>query len=222
MSIALQIPDKKRLLPTVGIGVLVILHCVGIVGMHIESLQPLFRSLTPVNLLVSAGVVLAFHKDWNLKFLLASLGVFAFGYGIEVLGVHSGLIFGSYSYGSTLGWKVAEVPVLMGLNWWILIYALAKILQRFSWPLVIKAIVGALGMVCLDLFMEPVAVRYDFWQWVGNHIPVQNYLAWGVASFLLFLAVLKPLEGNKNPVAGALFVIQFCFFAGFALVGLFT
>ena len=36
-----------------------------------------------------------------------------------------------------------------------------------------------------DWIMEPVAMKLDYWQWVGQIIPFQNYRAW----FLIGLAV---------------------------------
>ena len=39
-------------------------------------------------------------------------------------------------------------------------------------------------MVCFDLFMEPAAGILDYWTWVGNRIPLQNYLAWFGLSFV--------------------------------------
>lgn len=222
MRMALDIPKRKQLSHGIGIGVLVILHIVGIVGLHLDNWEPLFRTLTPVNLIVSTAVVLAFHREWNLGFVLALAGTFAFGFGLEVLGVKTGWIFGEYQYGATLGVKVAEVPLTMGLNWLVPVYGIAKILERFDWHLVVKAAVGAVMMVALDLFIEPTAIQLDFWQWAGNTIPIQNYLAWLVASFLLLMVVIKPMEGKKNPVGAGLYLIQFCFFAGFGLVRLLT
>jgi putative membrane protein len=36
---------------------------------------------------------------------------------LEVVGVKTGLIFGEYKYGSTLGIKLFEVPLIIGFNW---------------------------------------------------------------------------------------------------------
>ena len=43
------------------------------------------------------------------------------GFGVEVIGVETGLLFGDYEYGSGLGPKVLKVPMLMGVLWWILL-----------------------------------------------------------------------------------------------------
>ena len=71
--------------------VLVTLHIVGAAGValgHANLLLP----LTPLNLVVCAGVVMAFTGDespwrWSLTML--------FGFGVEVLGVATGLLFGN-------------------------------------------------------------------------------------------------------------------------------
>lgn len=217
MELSLPIPNRKPW-SVLGVLILAILHTVGLVGMHFEVLEPLFKMLTPVNLMLSSVIVLLYHKEWNARFFLLFFVVFAFGWTIEWVGVHSGVLFGEYEYGSTLGWKIDQIPLLMGLNWWILIYSISKMLQGPDFANWLKALLGAALMVFLDLFMEPVAVRYDFWTWYGETVPLQNYITWFVASFLLFLWVIPRIGKSRNPVASGLYWTQLLFFAGFALV----
>ena len=42
----------------------------------------------------------------------------------------------------------------------------------------------ALLMVGFDLLLEPAAVKLNYWVWVKDYIPVQNYLAWFGLSFV--------------------------------------
>jgi putative membrane protein len=40
-----------------------------------------------------------------------------------MLGVHTGILFGNYKYGNALGLKLNDVPILIGINWFIVVYA---------------------------------------------------------------------------------------------------
>ena len=94
-------------------GVIVILHLVGSAAMlmgHAETLLP----LTPINLTVNAAIVMAFSthdSSWRWAFTMF------LGFAVEVIGVATGLLFGDYSYGTGLGPKVLDVPLLMGVLW---------------------------------------------------------------------------------------------------------
>ncbi|MBK9792799.1 MAG: carotenoid biosynthesis protein [Sphingobacteriales bacterium] len=68
-------------------------------------------------------------------------------------------------------------------------------------------------MTLLDVFIEPVAIRLDFWQWQNNVIPFQNYVAWYLISFLLFLFFRRVNGAIQNRIAIIVLAIQFLFFA---------
>ena len=56
---------------------------------------------------------------------------------LEIIGVKTGLIFGEYIYGNTLGFKVAEVPLIIGFNWLFVILGGIGIGKKIS-EMVIK------------------------------------------------------------------------------------
>jgi uncharacterized membrane protein len=105
-------------------------------------------------------------------------------FGLEVLGVKTGLVFGAYSYGATLGPQLFEVPVIIGLNWSIIVFGIAETLRmkRFS---LLAALIGVpVGAVLFDIALEPVAMSVlDYWTWTGGPVPLQNYIAWALISF---------------------------------------
>jgi len=70
------------------------------------------------------------------------------GFGVEVLGVKTELIFGSYHYGESLGYKWLSVPLLIGVNWCMLLYCTSQ-LSKFK-NFIINALFGAALMVVLD------------------------------------------------------------------------
>lgn len=67
-------------------------------------------------------------------------------------------------------------------------------------------------MTTYDFFMEPVAMRYDFWQWKNGIIPLKNYIAWFVISFGMHLLVNSNVKPAKNRMASAMYLIQLGFF----------
>lgn len=187
-------------------------YLAGIVGLQLSFTSSLFQALTPFNLLLSAAILFYFHKDWNRSFLLFSLLCFLAGYFVEVAGVATGAIFGEYSYGPTLGFQLWNVPLIIGLNWLMLIYSTGIIAAPLKMPLAFKAAIASSLMIVLDFFIEPVAITFKFWEWEQGFIPVQNYIAWFITSYLLHLMFyLLPFE-KKNPAAKILYLLQLIFF----------
>jgi putative membrane protein len=175
-------------------------------------------SLTPLNLAVS-GFLLYYHQHSQSRIFYFFL-IFAslFGFFVEVIGVHTGFIFGNYWYGKTLGIKVLEVPLLIGINWATLVIASASIATQIIGKskefikIVIKAGIGAAIMTSLDFLIEPIAIYLDFWQWKNNTIPLQNYIAWFITAFILHFIYQKTNIEKHNYLAMVLLVSQILFF----------
>lgn len=198
------------------VAAVLVLHLVGLVALA-TPLAPWVLPLTPLNLVLTALAMIVFseldRRTVALALLLGTLGYF-----VEVLGVHTGRVFGTYAYGDVLGLKVANVPLLIGLNWSMLVFALGVPLARLQWPVWLKVLTGSTAMVALDVLIEPVAMHLGFWNWEGGVIPVQNYVAWGAVSAVFFaLYFLVPVR-RENPVAQSVIAAQVLFFAGLNLV----
>lgn len=198
--------------------ILIVIHFVGVIGLTLPFLRPFFLQLTPITLLISAAFLIYLHEDWNKAFIAFLLLAFAFGYGIEVVGVATGAIFGEYSYSDALGPKVADTPLMIGVNWLFLIYATGTIVSAFAWPIVMKALGGAVLMLLLDFALEPVAISLNFWSWPGDTVPLLNYIAWFLISFLLLMAFyfLPFKKGNK--LALFLYLLQLSFFIALSII----
>lgn len=193
--------------------VLVIIYLVGIGGI-ISNISPYFIFLTPLNLLLSLFMVLCFHRAWNRSSVLFLVLAFVIGFGIEILGVNTGLIFGDYQYGPVLGWKLWGTPLMIGVNWIMLTYCTGMTMNRV-FPRashLYKSLLGAAAMTFLDFWIEPVAIHYDFWNWSGNGIPIQNYVAWFVIAFFILEIFFQLVEKLTNKVAEVLLILQFVFF----------
>lgn len=188
------------------------MYVAGIIGLNIPQTAQFFRFLTPFNLLASCGILLYFHKEWNRNFLIFSTLTFLIGFFVEVIGVKTGMIFGEYQYETTLGFKVFEVPPVIGVNWLLLVYCVGSSFCRVSKPIYFKVLYGALLMTMFDFLAEPIAIRLDMWSWKNALPPLQNYIGWFITSAVL-LTLFHSLKFRKdNPIALWLLVLQICFF----------
>jgi uncharacterized membrane protein len=191
--------------------VVVVFHLVGLAGMMISEARPIFQLLTPFHLLVCTVLLLSVHKDWNLNFILFLVLSFTLGFLSEVLGVKTGFPFGNYHYSEVLGFQLWEVPVIIGVNWFLLVYLTGSILQG-KVPYYWAALIAAILMVIIDVLIEPVAIKLNFWQWEEAKIPLSNYLGWfGVALILHYL--YHRLKFHKeNPLNWVLLMSLILFF----------
>ena len=195
----------------INIAVFVILHTVGIIGLS-SQWKALFVQLTPVNLMICAVLIWNKHQNWKSQQMLILLLCFLAGYVVEVLGVHSGVIFGEYSYGEGFGPKLFSVPPLIGLNWALLIYASATLVNRFLQNYWLRVVLSAILMTALDFLIEPVAIQVGFWTWEGGNIPLQNFAAWFVISLLLQSLWQRVYHEGANRSAIGFFWVQVAFF----------
>jgi putative membrane protein len=134
------------------------------------------------------------------------------GFFVEVAGVLTGVVFGEYSYGSALGFKIMGTPPLIGLNWLMLIYAVYLIMNKVQINTILKILLGSTLMVVYDIIMEPVAINLDMWSWGGITIPIQNYIAWFVISAVMLSIFYITKLKYRNKVAPSLFFVQMAFF----------
>ncbi len=207
----------------------VLFHTIGLVGLLYFD-KTFFLAATPFNLLLSFALLIWTQREKNIYFFLFLITCFAIGIAVEIIGINTGILFGDYAYGNVLGPKVQNVPVLIGVNWFIIIYCsgisihtlLMKAINRIAadtgkTPMALKALSvivdGATLAVFFDWLMEPVAVKLGYWTWNGDgSIPMFNYICWFVVSLLL-LTVFHFAKFNKqNKFAVNLLLIQLMFF----------
>jgi bisanhydrobacterioruberin hydratase len=193
------------------IQLLIIMHVVGIIGL-LSPLQEYFRLLTPFNLLVSAFLLWLNHHDRSRSFLIFAGSVIVLGFLVEVIGVQTGVIFGSYSYGATLGPKLLGVPIILGLNWLLIIYSIGVLTGTIVMPSWLRIFLGATLAVFIDMVIEPVAISYDFWSWDGGDVPYRNYLGWFVTSVIMLTLFRAFKVKAENKVALPYYFIQLFFF----------
>lgn len=207
----------------------VFFHSIGLVGLFFFD-KDFFLAATPVNLLLSFALLIWTQREKNIFFYLFLLACFTVGISVEIIGTNSGMLFGNYTYGNVLGFKIKNVPVLIGINWFIIIYCsgisihtlLMKAINRVAAhtqkpPTVLKAISvivdGATLAVFFDWLMEPVAVKLGYWVWNGDgSIPLFNYICWFIVSLLLLVVFHFAKFSKQNKFAVNLLLIQLMFF----------
>lgn len=209
--------------------VAILFHTIGLVGLLYFD-KVFFLAATPFNLLLSFGLLVWTQREKNISFFLFMVICFAVGISVEIIGINTGILFGDYTYGDVLGFKIRNVPVLIGVNWFIIIYCcgisihtlLMKAINRIAadtgkTPMTLKALSvivdGATLAVFFDWLMEPVAVKLGYWVWNGEgSIPIFNYICWFVISLLLLTAFHFIKFNKQNKFAVNLLLIQLMFF----------
>ena len=196
---------------------LVILNIAGAIGLSNEFLSNLFLSLVPYNLILTfllCFVYVSFKKYYIPIFLIVFTGFF-----IEVIGVKTGILFGIYTYGDTLGFKILEVPVVIGLNWLVLCLSIFSLFSVIFKNKFLLLIFSSISMVLLDFIIEPVAIEYSFWSWSDNSVPIQNYIMWFVVSLVMNYILLK-YRINVHYKLGLYLVLSQLFFFLYLLMSI--
>lgn len=205
----------------ISLGLLSIFFSVGVLGHSLPQTFDLMILLTPWVLFISAGLVLYISLAQDSvrgpikPHLLWIVICYFITFALEALGVATGLVFGSYTYGSTLGLQLFDTPLVIGLNWVIVILGITIAVKRvFNHPLLVSISVGILAVI-FDIILEPLAIdpRMDYWAWEGGDVPLHNYIAWFVISFVFALAYgLKVKSPIKSWILPGYWIIQTIFF----------
>ena len=191
--------------------VLVIFHTVGLIGMLFFD-RSSFIKLTWLNLLISTIIAFISYKKKIVRLIIPFFLVAFVTFFAEFIGVKTGLLFGDYKSGYVLGLKLFKVPLLIGFLWLTLSLGAKSIAQRFtSLPSQIAYVLAALLMVFVDFLIEPVAIKFGYWIWEHDSVPIFNYVCWFLLAYVnqLFLSKIN----NRNDVLEALFLINVLFFS---------
>jgi len=194
------------------IGIVILFHLVGSVGLALPTTKSYFLGLSPYNLLLSFIIVLASSQFKTFRFYVFILFVFLTGYFVEWIGVHTHYLFGNYEYGANLGFKIFDIPPIIGLNWVVLILVSHSISLKILNHKIFTPIIASLLMVGLDFLIEPVAIKSDYWSWANNHIPLYNYVCWFIISLVIHIVYQKNKLTEQNSVYNCLYIVLVVFF----------
>jgi putative membrane protein len=193
---------------------LILFFAVGVAGTMIPVTSELFRRLFPLALLLSMAALMIFTEPSPSPALLGTLAAIAIaGFLIEVIGVKSGIIFGNYSYGSSLGPKLFNTPLIIGINWAMLVFAAHSITGRLEIRPVIRILLAAILMVLYDVLLELITSDLGMWYWENGLIPLQNFIGWFAVSviFLTAFSYVKPVY--RSNIAWLILTCHALFFA---------
>ena len=140
-------------------------------------------------LMAAAATIAACPREWR-----AFLAAACIGFGIEVLGVKSGIPFGQYRYSEVLAPSIFGVPVAIAGAWLVLIV----FVRQMQTPLRLAAV----WMAAIDLIIEPLASgRLNFWFWRGlgvwYGVPYINFIGWYLVSVVILYVAGKPAPRNS-------------------------
>ncbi len=193
--------------------VLCIYYAVGIVLLLRSGENNELIELTPFTISFTTFILLLNHESWSRKIVTSLVVITLLGLGIEIIGVNFGVPFGEYGYSHILGVKWWDTPIIMGINWLMLVYSGVLTVHQFISNPWIKAFISGLLLVSLDLLIEPVAIKWNMWSWLKPEVPIENFITWGCAAILFSLILSFNIgKETKNKMATPVILLQFLFF----------
>ncbi|HHT03238.1 MAG TPA: carotenoid biosynthesis protein [Bacteroidales bacterium] len=192
---------------------IIIFYVVGVIGFSIKYTYGLFIYLTPIVLLMSLGLLFYYERN-NItkKKILFYIFIYISSLLVEMFGVNTGILFGEYKYGIGLGIKVVDTPILIGINWVLMIYITSSIFTKLRPNFLSQVIIPSGLMISYDIIMERAAPKMDMWSWANDIIPLQNFLMWGGLA-ILFHSIRYILKIEiKNKMATPIFIAQVLLF----------
>jgi len=186
-----------------------------------------FVQLATVGVLAQfSATIVALWMQWGARKTLATAGLVAvLTWMIEVLGVQTGLPFGSYRYSDAFQPQLAGVPLLIPLAWMMMLapaWAMSQIIlsglsdrlggvQSGRYRLAFAAIAG-LAFTAWDLYLDPQMVGRGTWEsenpgaYFG--IPLLNFVGWWIsAAGLTWVAAATPIIQPRGLETGRLALI---------------
>ena len=163
------------------IGFIFIIHIAGIVG--IRLFPDYFLKVSFISILIPLGLYFYRLKP-SLSNVLIILLVYIITFFSEWIGVNYGWLFGSYVYGESLGFKIGGVPLLIGANWLLLALVSREICNKWISNKWLVFLLSSSIMVFIDVLIEPLSSRLNFWSWDNGEIPFSNYRDWFIIAFI--------------------------------------
>lgn len=183
--------------------VLVVMFPVGLFLMLAGDTWKQYLWTTNIFLALQAAVTFIYLMGASEK---KSAGIIAFtililAFVIELVGVKTGLPFGSYSYTKMLEPALFGVPLAITLSWFTIAvnaYLVARFFVSGSKKIFIL-VVSAVIILAIDFLLEPFASSINgYWVWNTGNIPVQNYISWFVTGIVFAYLLDRFILWNRN------------------------
>lgn len=199
---------------------LILVYVSGAIGFILNP--DFFSPFTPFTLLLTCIVFLIHQPVTNTNYILTFCLIVLIGFIVEVAGVKTGLVFGEYYYGDALGYSFLGVPLIISVNWGLLINAGNIISNNFSDNVIIKSVWAAVIITSVDFLMEQVVASLNFWHFKNNLAGIHNYIGWFTVSFLISLLFQKNLTFGNKKIAISIISLQVYFFGLIYLMKVFN
>jgi putative membrane protein len=188
-------------------------YIVGFLLYIIPFTRAIFIYLIPWILLANVAIMLVFHKDRNLKSLSVFVVVILAAFLLEMKGVHDDRLFGSYRYLDALGPQIRDTPLIIGINWLMLVYGAHSLISEKFRKRLPRLLLASILMVVYDIIIEVAAPDLKMWIFDKSYPPLRNFFMWFAAA--LFFQLLFEIAGIRtaNRHARELFLAQMLFFA---------
>lgn len=174
-----------------------VIHISAVVGVFL-GYESFFLPKSPFTLLYILVLLISFYPVGTRKTAPLFALCFIVGMGSEWIGVHTGLLFGNYTYGVNFGPRVFGVPLFIGFNWGVLTFITHAIAKSVSDNKKAIVLMAASLMVFLDFFLEQISAFAGFWSFVGG-VGWYNYVCWFIIACLLHVIMLgQKLEGDRS------------------------
>ena len=209
----------------ISIFIALLFHISGLIGMLTEA-RSWFVSMTPLTLLLMAGLIILNEKKITKEFILFFCFCAIVGFLSELIGTNTGLLFGMYYYGNAFGYKILGTPLLIGILWFVTVYSmghtvlaiyrsLSKNSERSVAVNFFLINITAALTTFFDYILEPAAISLGYWEWYPTgEIPIFNYICWYfISGFLLVPFFMdRTLNNSVNYFTTFLIYIQTMFF----------
>lgn len=164
-----------------------------------------------------------FHYLGARRAMLSLLVLSAFAYAIETAGVVTGLPYGEFRYGDSLGPKVfGLVPYLLPVSYVpLVIGTVAAVPLRHPVP---RALASAILLTVMDAALDPGAVSLGFWAYPDGGfyygVPASNFAGWLLSGTIAAALLIALGRGWRDaPPPGLLdgLIIAATFWSGVAV-----
>lgn len=173
-------------------GLALLFHVAGAFGLK-SDYREWFISATPFTLILMTilTIISVDPKDKSFYLFMIMSGIT--GFIVECVGVNTGNLFGDYVYGPTFGIKIWNVPLLIGVLWFLTMYLginTIKLMNAYyakPFSALTTSLFSASLITLYDIILEPAAVNLGYWEWTKGEIPIFNYITWWTVSFIIVL-----------------------------------
>ncbi len=144
--------------------------------------------------------------------VLSLLMLSAFGFAIEAIGVATGLPYGEFFYGDSLGPKaLGLVPYLLPISYLPLVIGAVAASWRDGLEMskrLLDIFRSALLLTLMDGVLDPGAASLGFWVWPEGGayygVPLSNYAGWLLSGTLAAALLLTVGRWRQTPLPGLL------------------